>query len=232
MLVLGAIVDQEQHAGCGEALNQAVQERLGLVSIQCRFSKTRSRGWSLPEEQALDGLQGALAALWWIEGLPRLILDGHVQERQEGREGWPKGCVQCQELPDEPLTDTPLVIALLDLEVAPEQVADGEVGRGLAVGDRAAFELEPALGVMGPCKLVEEARFALQGSPMTADLPVAALGPIQGLAQGLEFRLPPYEAGEPAGRKRLQARPGGDSTNQLEHVHGLWQPLDRHRAVR
>ena len=56
---------------------------------------------TLSEEQALDGLQDALAALWWIEGLPRLILDGHVQERQEGWEGWPKGCVQRQELPDE-----------------------------------------------------------------------------------------------------------------------------------
>ena len=192
MLVLGAIVDQEQHAGCGEALNQTVQESLGLSVDPVQVLEDQEQGLdlTLPEEQALDGLQGALAALWWIEGLPRLILDGHVQERQEGWEGWPKGCVQCQGASDEPLTDTPLVIALLDLEVAPEQVADGEVGRGLAVGDRAAFELEPALGVMGPCKLVEEARFAhTRLTNDRHDLPVAALRPDPGPGAGP--RVPP-----------------------------------------
>ena len=93
MLVLGAIVDQEQHAGCGEALNQAVQEGLGLGidPVQVLEDQEQGLNLTLPEEQALDGLQGALAALWRIEGLPRLILDRHVQERQEGWEGWPPG---------------------------------------------------------------------------------------------------------------------------------------------
>ena len=127
----------------------------------------------------------------------------------------------------------PSVVAVVNLEVGLEQVAHGEVGGGLAVGDRAAFELEPAAGVMRPDELVEQAGLAHPGLANDRhDLAVAGAGALQGLAQGLELCLPPDETGEPTGRQRLQARPGGAGSDELEHLHGVRQPLDRNGAQR
>ena len=38
--------DEEHDAGRRQAVDQAIQESLRSVSIQCRFSTTRSRGWT------------------------------------------------------------------------------------------------------------------------------------------------------------------------------------------
>ena len=108
-----------------------------------------------------------------------------------------------------------------------------QIGGRLAVGDRAAFQHEPALGAMGADELVDQAGLAHPGLPHHRhDLAVARAGALQGLVQGLELRLPPDKAGQPTRRKRLQARPGRAGTHQLEHLHGVRQPLDRHRAQR
>jgi hypothetical protein len=81
---------------------------------------------------------------------------------------------------------------------------------------------------MGAGELVDQASLARPGLPNDRhDLAVAGASALQGLAQGLELRLPPDKTGEPAGRKRLEARPGGGSADELEHLHRVRQALDR-----
>ena len=52
MLVLGAIVDQEQQAGCGEALNQAVQEGLGLGVDPVQVLEDQEQGLDLTSRRS------------------------------------------------------------------------------------------------------------------------------------------------------------------------------------
>ena len=98
---------------------------------------------AFPQQQAFQRLQGALATLGGVEGLPRWIVNRDVQECQQRRQGRPQSRIQRQELAGDLLTDLPRLIAVVDLEVDLEQVADGEVGGRLAIGDRVAVEDQP-----------------------------------------------------------------------------------------
>jgi hypothetical protein len=64
VLILGAVVDQQEQAGGGQALNQAIQERLGLRIDPLEVLEDREERLhlALPQEQAFEGVQGALAA--------------------------------------------------------------------------------------------------------------------------------------------------------------------------
>src|SRR3972149_4507075 len=49
----------------------------------------------------------------------------------------------------------------------------------------------------------------------------------EGLAEGLQLRLPPHEAGEAPGGGGLEAGAGGGGPEELEDLHGVGQALDR-----
>ena len=72
VLILGAVVDQQEHVGGGQALHQAIEERLGLGVDPVEVLEDQQEGLhlALPQQQAFEGVQGALAALRRIEGLP------------------------------------------------------------------------------------------------------------------------------------------------------------------
>ena len=103
VLVLGAVVDEQEQAGGGQALDQAVEDRLGLGvdPVQVLEDQEQRLHLALAQQQVLDGLEGALAALRGIEVLPLSVLHWHVQERQEGRQGRPEGRIQGEELAGE-----------------------------------------------------------------------------------------------------------------------------------
>ena len=65
VLVLGAVVDQEQEAGGPEALHEAVQQGLGLAvdPVQVLEDHQQRLHLALPQQQALDRVERALAAL-------------------------------------------------------------------------------------------------------------------------------------------------------------------------
>lgn len=65
VLVLGAVVDQQEQPGGGQALHQAVQERLGLGVNPVQILKHQAQRLHLTfaQQQVLDGLDGAAAAL-------------------------------------------------------------------------------------------------------------------------------------------------------------------------
>ena len=89
VLVLGAVVDQQEQTGGGQALDQAVEERLGLGvdPVQVLEDQEQRLHLALAQQQALERLQGALAALRRIEGLPCAVLHRHAP----GARGRPAG---------------------------------------------------------------------------------------------------------------------------------------------
>ena len=93
----------------------------------------------------------------------RAVLRQGVQQRQQRRQGVLEGLVQRQHLPREPGPPGAGVVRVLDLGIALEQVDDGEVGRGFAVGHRGALQHAPALRVLGMDALIDQAGLAHPG---------------------------------------------------------------------
>jgi hypothetical protein len=109
-----------------------------------------------------------------------------VASPEEGWEGWPESWIQRHKLTAHLVADLPLLVTILDLKVDLQEIADGKVRGTLAIGDRAAFEQQPATGAMGPCELIEEAGLAYAGLPdHRHDLAVAGPSLFEGLVQGL-----------------------------------------------
>ena len=99
VLILGAVVDQEQQTRRRQALDEAVEQGLGLRSIQCRSSRPAAR--VAPGFRAagpLERIERALAALGRIE--PQNGLSSGRASRSASRAGsvsW--RAVQRQHLP-------------------------------------------------------------------------------------------------------------------------------------
>ena len=98
VLVLRAIVDQEQEAGRGQALDQAVEQGLGLRidPVQVLEDQQQRLHLAFAQQQALEGVERALAALGRIELQKRAVLRQRVQERQQRWDGVLEGLVQRQ----------------------------------------------------------------------------------------------------------------------------------------
>ena len=80
MLVLGAVVDEQEEPGGGQALDEAIQEDLGLDvdPVQVVEEQHERLDVALPEQQTLHGVQCPMPALRGIEPPPRLILDRNL----------------------------------------------------------------------------------------------------------------------------------------------------------
>ena len=155
-----------------------------------------------------------------IEGLPLPVLSGHVEQREEGREGGLQGPIEGQQFAGDFLADFPAIVAGLDLEVGPEKVHHGQVGRGRPVRHRAALQDEPALRPVGAGELPNETRLAHAGlAHQCDDLAVTSVGPLQSLAEMVEFSPAADEPGQSSGRRRLEARPRGPRAAHLIGLH-------------
>ena len=99
VLVLGPVVDEEQEPRRRQALDEAVQQRLGLGvdPVEILEDHQERLDLGLAQEQPLDRVQRPLPALGRVEGLPLGIIDGHVQEGEERRERRLQGAVQREE---------------------------------------------------------------------------------------------------------------------------------------
>ena len=120
-----------------------------------------------------------------------------------------------------------VVVVVVDMTVALEQVEHGEVGRRLAVGHGGTLEYRPPLRVVGVDELVDQARLPHAGLPDHGDdLAMPRPGLLQRLLQGRQLLLPSHEAGEPTRRCGLQAPADRTGPRQLKDLHGLGQPPD------
>jgi hypothetical protein len=80
VLVLRAVVDQEQQAGGGQALHQAVEQglRLPIDPVQVLKHQQQRLHLAFTQQYALEGLEGVLAALWRVEGAKRTVVRQHL----------------------------------------------------------------------------------------------------------------------------------------------------------
>src|SRR5713101_2752081 len=101
MLIFRAIIDQQQELGGGETLDQAVEESLGLAvdPVEIFAHQQQWLDLTFPDHQALERVQGTLAALWRVQVYKGAVLGHGVQEREQGRESILEGRVERQYLP-------------------------------------------------------------------------------------------------------------------------------------
>jgi len=69
----------------------------------------------------------------------------HTEQRQDRRQRRAKLFVQGEQLAGDLFPDRARLVAVLDLEICPEQIDDRKVRRGPPVGDRSGLEDEAAV---------------------------------------------------------------------------------------
>ena len=133
--ILRPVVHEEEHARRWDAFHQAIKERLGLGinPVEILEDHQQRLELALPEDHPLDGIQRALPALRWIEPQPLGVLDRHVEQRQHRRQRGAEPFVESQQLPIHLLVDPSVVVLVGDLEVALQQVDDGQIRSRLPV---------------------------------------------------------------------------------------------------
>jgi hypothetical protein len=89
VLVLGAVVDQQQEASCRQAVDEAVEQGLGLGidPVQILEDQQQWLHLALAQQHALECLQGALAALGGLERAEGAVVGQRVQQPEERRDG-------------------------------------------------------------------------------------------------------------------------------------------------
>ena len=148
--VLGTIAHEAEQTRRSERLDQAVEQglRLAVDPVEILEDQEERLLARLPHHQSLYGVEGALAPLWRVQGAPRSIVDGHVEQGQEGGERGLQCAIQGEELARDPLADGARIIPVLNREVALEEVDDGAVAHRLTVGQRGDLEDLPPIEAM------------------------------------------------------------------------------------
>ena len=230
LLILGPVVHREQDGRGRQALDEGVEQRLGLGVDPVEVLEDEEQGLraALPEQHALDGLERPRAARDRVEPRELMVLRERVEHPQERRDTVLQSLVEGEDVAGHLRAHRAHVVLLRDLEVALEEVDHRQVRCRLAVRDGARLEHEPALGPMRVDELVEQARLADPGLPQHRhDLAAAAPGLLERLAELIDLRVATDEAGEPPRHRGLQARAGRAGAHDLVDGHGLGQALDR-----
>src|SRR5215813_2432639 len=130
MAVLGSVVDQEEQTGRGQAVDEAVEQGLGLGvdPVQVLEHHDERLDLALAQEQALDGIERLLPSLQWVEPVPGWLLHGDVEQRQQGRYAGRERRSERKHLPRDLLANLARFVAALDLEVAAKQRDDRQIG--------------------------------------------------------------------------------------------------------
>ena len=159
VLVLGAIVDEQQHARRRQTLDEAVEERLRLAvdPVQVLEEEGDRLHPTLAQHEPLDGVEDALPALGGAQRVPLAIARRRPEQREQGRQRVAQRLVQREQLAGDLLAYDARLVALLDLEIHPQQVDHGQIRRRLAVGDGRRLEDEPAVGEVRAAELPVQA---------------------------------------------------------------------------
>jgi hypothetical protein len=73
VLVFGPVVDQQQEAGRGQAIDETVEQslRLGIDPVQILKDQQQWLRLALAQEYPSEGIEQTLAPLRWVEGAKR-----------------------------------------------------------------------------------------------------------------------------------------------------------------
>jgi hypothetical protein len=88
---------------------------------------------ALAEQQTLDGVERPPAALRCVERRPLGILDGHIEERQQGGKLGLQGPVEREKFARDLLADLPLALCVVQLEVGLEEIDEGQATGRFAI---------------------------------------------------------------------------------------------------
>ena len=137
MVVLGAVVDQQQDAGGGDAVHQQIEERLGFAvdPVEVLELDDQRLAQALARQNPLDRLQGPPPPGLRVECRQRVVTLGNAKQGIEVRQSVFQRAVENHYLAGDLLAPGALVIFRSDLEVAFEQVDYRQIGRSLAVRD-------------------------------------------------------------------------------------------------
>jgi hypothetical protein len=185
------------------------------------------------EEHEANGLRRQRAAPSQVELHEFMIPGQRVEEPQERGDHVLEPLVERDDHAGDLGAHVARVVPIGELEVAPEEIDQGKIGRGLAVGDRGRLEDAPARRAMRAEELVEEPRFpdarlahhrhelAAAGSRLVARPP-----------QLIELGVAAHEAREAARHRGVEPRAGGANAHHLEDGNGLGEASDRRGAER
>ena len=100
VLILRPVVHEQQQPGGRQALDEPIEQRLGLGvdPVEVLEDDQQRLHLALPQQEPLHGVEGAPAALGRIEGRPLRVIGRHVEQRQERRQAVLQRPVQRQEL--------------------------------------------------------------------------------------------------------------------------------------
>ena len=235
VLVLRPIVDEQEEVGRGQAVHQAVDQglRLGINPVQILKDQQQRLPLALTQQQTRQRGECALAPLGWVKLPKRTVVWEGFQQRQQRWQRVLQGFIECQHLPGDLGPNGARVIAVVHMTIALEQVHDGEIGRGFAVGHGRTLQHPPTLRVVRVDELIHQAGLPYPGlTDHRHYLPVSGPRTLQGLHQHREFGVAADKAREPAGRGRLQAPPDAAGADQLKDIERRCQALDRHGSQR
>ncbi len=235
VLVLGAVVHEQEQVRSRDALHQAVEQSLSLAVDPMEVFEDYEQRLDLgfPQEQPLQCVKGLLATLAWIESFPGGILDRHVQEPQQGGKGRLQCPVQGQQLPGYHLARLADIVLSLDLEISLEELDDWQERGRCPVGNRGRLNDGPAVGAMGVHDLPHEPALADPGfTDGCHDLTVSVRGPSECLTNVLQLAVAPDKTGQSPCRGSLEPRPNRSRAGELIYVDRSLQALDRNRPER
>ena len=152
VLVLRAVVDQQQEPGRRQALDQAVEQglRLGIDPVQILKDQQQRLHLALAQQHALERRRACAGGAAADRAVRKGLSSGRASSSASsaGMVSWRASSS---------VSTCPVTLARMvrgssrssTWAVALEQVDDREIGRGLAVGHRGALQHPPALGAVG-----------------------------------------------------------------------------------
>ncbi len=233
LLVLRPVCDEEQNARSGQAVHECVEDglRLGIDPVEVLDHEAQRPALALADEETPDGVERALSALSRVEASPGGVLDGQIEQRQQGGEGAQERGVEVEQRGRHLVADGARVVPLLDIEVAAEQRDHRQVRRARVEGGRERLEDPPLGRQVDDRELPDEPRLAdARLADEHHDLAVSAPGLLHGRGEVAQLRIPSDEAAQAPGGRQLEPR--ADRTRCLELVdfHRGCESLDRDRT--
>ena len=150
VLVFGPVAREQQDArlACGgdELVEQAERQRIAPMQILEHGDDGLCA--ALAQQQADHRLIGEQAMLQRIERAERVLAILRIEEVEDRRDRILQRGVEREDPIGHLVADRPRRVAGVDLEIALEQLDDGQIGRGVAVGGGARLQ-DQAAGAAG-----------------------------------------------------------------------------------
>jgi hypothetical protein len=141
VLILAPVRDEQQQARAGQALDQTVQQCLGLAVDPMQVLDEQEQGAlaRFPQQQPFHGVERALAPLRRLERLPRGVVLRHLEQGEQRRQRRLQRGVQGEHLARHLVADLAEPVLVLQREVPLEEVNHRPVAHRLAVRDGGAL---------------------------------------------------------------------------------------------